>query len=238
MDQEWHTIGTKRSVSGAVSKCTGILESTVIDFTGTLGFGGMKSGIGEVMSWAAQRRTTRVEDQAYLLLGLLGVYMPAMYGEHHNAFTRLQVQLVESCEDDSIFAWQDTEGRHGPLLTKFPDYFSGYSSRPLQPGFLWDEDPRERRMTNRGLRLEPLLRWCNSIGKRECFLMPLNCTHPTDHSLKLCAAIYINEYEGKFSRCGNHRNRSGEWIPHAQVVRHSIDDREGFERKVIYACNF
>ena len=33
------------------------------------------------LAWAARRTTTRVEDTAYCLLGLLGVHMPLLYGE-------------------------------------------------------------------------------------------------------------------------------------------------------------
>ncbi|KAK7185536.1 het domain protein [Paraphaeosphaeria sporulosa] len=42
------------------------------------------------MSWAAQRETTREEDVAYCLLGLLVVNMPLLYGEGAKAFERLQ----------------------------------------------------------------------------------------------------------------------------------------------------
>ena len=37
--------------------------------------------IAKIMSWAATRETTRLEDTSYCLLGLFGVQMPLLYGE-------------------------------------------------------------------------------------------------------------------------------------------------------------
>ncbi|KAK4208077.1 hypothetical protein QBC37DRAFT_82724 [Rhypophila decipiens] len=58
------------------------------------------------MSWAAERRTTRIEDQAYSLLGIFGVNMPLIYGEREKAFIRLQQVIDQNHPDDlSLFAW-------------------------------------------------------------------------------------------------------------------------------------
>jgi hypothetical protein len=56
-------------------------------------------------SWAAQRKTTRVEDTAYCLLGLLGVNMPLLYGEGEKAFIWLQEAVIGSSSDISLLAW-------------------------------------------------------------------------------------------------------------------------------------
>jgi hypothetical protein len=42
------------------------------------------------LSWAASRKTTREEDEAYCLLGLLGINMPLLYGEGGKALVWLQ----------------------------------------------------------------------------------------------------------------------------------------------------
>ncbi|XWW92113.1 hypothetical protein V2A60_000035 [Cordyceps javanica] len=60
----------------------------------------------EKMSWAARRRTTRVEDAAYCLLGIFGIHMPLVYGEQERAFRRLQEEIIRTTSDLSIFAWQ------------------------------------------------------------------------------------------------------------------------------------
>ncbi|KAI8995273.1 hypothetical protein BD414DRAFT_513087 [Trametes punicea] len=57
------------------------------------------------MSWAAHRQTSRLEDQAYSLMGIFGVYMPTIYGEGSNAFLRLQQEIMKTILDQSIFAW-------------------------------------------------------------------------------------------------------------------------------------
>lgn len=47
------------------------------------------------MSWAANRRTTKVEDTAYCLLGIFDVHMPLIYGEgERNARKRLEQEIT------------------------------------------------------------------------------------------------------------------------------------------------
>ena len=58
------------------------------------------------MSWAALRETTRVEDEAYCLLGIFNVHIPLIYGEGTNAFRRLQEEIIRTSHDQSIFAWR------------------------------------------------------------------------------------------------------------------------------------
>ena len=42
--------------------------------------------VAQIMLWAANRITTRVEDRAYSLMGLLDVNMQMLYGEGKKAF--------------------------------------------------------------------------------------------------------------------------------------------------------
>ncbi|CDO76713.1 hypothetical protein BN946_scf184796.g7 [Trametes cinnabarina] len=67
------------------------------------------------MSWAAKRKTTRVEDEAYSLMGLFGVNIPVIYGEGRHAFYRLQEEILRCIPDQSIFAW-------GPLVYERYDW--------------------------------------------------------------------------------------------------------------------
>ena len=57
------------------------------------------------MSWAAGRSTTRLEDQAYCLLGLFDINMPTLYGEGNKAFRRLQEEIMKHSPDTTLFAW-------------------------------------------------------------------------------------------------------------------------------------
>ena len=68
-----------------------------------------QASIAQRMSWASHRKTTRVEDEAYCLLGLFGINMPLLYGEGRKAFLRLQEEIMKRTIDQSILAW---EGGH------------------------------------------------------------------------------------------------------------------------------
>jgi hypothetical protein len=61
--------------------------------------------VAKRMYWASKRKTTRIEDEAYCLLGLFGVNMPLLYGEGYKAFVRLQHEITKETSDQSILAW-------------------------------------------------------------------------------------------------------------------------------------
>ncbi|KAI0389424.1 HET-domain-containing protein [Xylariaceae sp. FL0594] len=84
----WCGLGSKQKLVDAISRATGIET--------------------DGMSWAAGRKTSRKEDMAYCLLGLLDVNMPLLYGEGTKAFRRLQEQIINSVYDHTILAWGST----------------------------------------------------------------------------------------------------------------------------------
>jgi hypothetical protein len=84
------------------------------------------------MSWAARRVTTRIEDNAYCLLGLFGVNMALIYGEGRRAFIRLQEEIVKSEDNHSIFAWSMKDIKVSGLFAPNPDYFYKYHSVRLR----------------------------------------------------------------------------------------------------------
>ena len=57
------------------------------------------------MSWVSRRSTTRVEDMAYCMLGILSINLPLLYGEGERAFLRLQEELIRDSNDQTIFCW-------------------------------------------------------------------------------------------------------------------------------------
>ena len=84
------------------------------------------------LRWAGHRVTTRAEDIAYCLLGLLGVNMPFLYGEGHRAFFRLQEEVLRRAEDYSILAWATTiyrRNKYCDFLAVRPSWFSQASSQ-------------------------------------------------------------------------------------------------------------
>ena len=86
--------------------------------------------VARIISWAANRTTTRVEDRAYSLMGLLDVNMPMLYGEGRKAFHRLQLEIIRSTNDQSIFAWGwNSRGvRIGSILADDPSFFEDCGS--------------------------------------------------------------------------------------------------------------
>ncbi|KAE8152639.1 heterokaryon incompatibility protein-domain-containing protein [Aspergillus avenaceus] len=125
-NKNWHVMGTKVHLVEEISDATGIDDVNLIHY------GIRPTSVGQKLSWAAGRKTTREEDQAYCLLGLLGVHIPLLYGEGHRAFRRLQEEVIRSSTDMSIFAWDCHERSlgscvHWGILARSPNCFSRYS---------------------------------------------------------------------------------------------------------------
>ncbi|KAK3988201.1 beta transducin, partial [Cladorrhinum sp. PSN332] len=109
---DWSSIATRGELSSSISSITGIDASFLLDSSqsGNGQAGGIlprlpSASMAERMSWAAKRETTRVEDVAYSLLGILGVNMPLIYGEGERAFIRLQEEVLRVSDDLTILAW-------------------------------------------------------------------------------------------------------------------------------------
>lgn len=113
--------------------------------------------IAERMMWASRRRTTRVEDRAYSLLGLFGIHMPMLYGEAEQAFRRLQEEIIKVEEDCSILAWRSLPGDTGfapCALATSPDHFFPHGLFSTGNAGQFEQSPLT--MIQRGL-LVPLL---------------------------------------------------------------------------------
>jgi hypothetical protein len=75
-----------------------------------------EASIAQRMCWASRRQTTRGEDEAYCLLGLMGVNLSLLYGEGRTrAFERLQKAILEVSNDETIFAFSNMLGDQTPL---------------------------------------------------------------------------------------------------------------------------
>ena len=102
LSQDWKPIGTKAELANLLNEITRIPVDVLR----------MQRGIESVsvaqrMCWAAKRKTTRLEDEAYSLMGIFGVNMPIHYGEGRKAFRRLQEEIMKVSADTSLFAWGD-----------------------------------------------------------------------------------------------------------------------------------
>ncbi|OHW96933.1 HET domain containing protein [Colletotrichum incanum] len=103
-DQNWNEIGTKLSLGNLIHRTTGIRHDIL---SGHLSLD--STSVAERMSWASTRKTSRLEDIAYCLLGLFDIHMPLLYGEGTRAFNRLQQEIIRSTEDLSILLWAPSE---------------------------------------------------------------------------------------------------------------------------------
>ena len=81
-DKDWQIIGNKDTLADSLNDITRVPEHILRD-----GLSGNRPRVAQIMSWAADRTTTRVEDRAYSLMGLLNVNMPMLYGEGGRHFT-------------------------------------------------------------------------------------------------------------------------------------------------------
>ncbi|KAF2671436.1 HET-domain-containing protein [Microthyrium microscopicum] len=97
--RNWILLGSKSELVDEIHDITKISKDVLR--TGTLEI----AHVATKMSWAANRQTSRVEDRAYSLMGIFGVYMPLLYGEGSNAFIRLQQEILRVSLDPSLFAW-------------------------------------------------------------------------------------------------------------------------------------
>ncbi|TVY15324.1 Vegetative incompatibility protein HET-E-1 [Lachnellula arida] len=80
------------------------------------------------LSWASGRRTGKIEDRAYSLLGLLGVNIPMLYGEGEKSFIRLQEEIIKVSDDHSIFAWKGVKDEYPGILAESLDNFQNCGS--------------------------------------------------------------------------------------------------------------
>ncbi|KAK4644980.1 hypothetical protein QC761_309710 [Podospora bellae-mahoneyi] len=152
-DSKWKLCGQKPRNSDVLSAATKIPEDLLL--------GNHRSSeysVAQRLSWASSRTTTRVEDEAYCLFGILEVNMPLIYGEGKMAFRRLQEELIKRSNDITIFAWQPTreevqEGHCG-VLAASPQAFAlcehvcvWRPSTSHNPQFV---------LTNRGIQLQDI----------------------------------------------------------------------------------
>ena len=106
LDSNWTEFGTKFELASQIYAATDIDKFYLRTQVREPGTFLSRSSVAQRMSWASKRKTSRPEDLAYCLLGLFDVNMPLLYGEGlHKAFLRLQMEIISSIDDETIFAW-------------------------------------------------------------------------------------------------------------------------------------
>jgi hypothetical protein len=157
---DWVEIGTREQLMDDIVSITKISRDFFIH--GRLS----QFSVAQRMSWACRRQTTRVEDEAYCLLGLFGVNIPLLYGEGKRAFFRLQEAIMSDSDDQSIFAWttERPKEQSDPLYSKLSQVdTTGGGLLALSPAQFWtsnfivrcayNEDDRPYSLTNKGIQI-------------------------------------------------------------------------------------
>lgn len=166
-DQDWKEVGNKVSMEMLISRASGI-KAEHLQYPTTASI-----SIAQKMSWAARRQTTRIEDEAYCLLGIFRVNMPLLYGEGSNAFKRLQQEIIKSSNDESIFAWTSETLWFSGLLANHPRDFTNSGDIIQNNDTSLSRAPYS--MTNQGLQIE-LVALQSGDQNAERFESPLRCT--------------------------------------------------------------
>jgi hypothetical protein len=204
-NKEWTLRGTKAGLSKALEAVTGIDGQVLRDSTILADV-----PVARRMSWAANRRTTRVEDIAYCLLGIFDVSMPMLYGEGEKAFARLQEEIAKETNDLTLFAWQaralESSNSGDAGVQKYRGILATSPAEFLNAGaIVAGDDARFNEVfltTNKGMRLNSRL----GSGPGGSYVLNLNCylrgdpTQQIGIYLKLHGAgLYAREQPDRFA---------------------------------------
>ena len=203
-NNDWQFIGDKKRHSGTLQAITRVPQNVL-----RTGLSLTRPCVAQMMSWAANRETSRVEDRAYSLLGLLDVSMPMLYGEGKGAFERLQLEIIRKSNDQSIFAWNPRGkiGRSGSVLADGPHFFHDCSdlqtmeinefTEALKADISKEEKERlgSFLVTNRGIQIWLPLRPCNDSCT--IFKTTLQCRAAEDQGP---VTIYLTLWKSNYYR--------------------------------------
>ncbi|KAH7910514.1 hypothetical protein BJ138DRAFT_1126800 [Hygrophoropsis aurantiaca] len=142
--------------------------------------------VREKMVWASKRRTTRVEDMAYCLMGLFNVQITVAYGEGKRAFYRLQAEIMQNCNDIGVFVWSGSPSLNNSMIASGPECYTAIEMDPndgltrllyaiggeekvqmLLAGFAPPRGDTSFRLTNRGVQMRLPLFDVESYTKSE-----------------------------------------------------------------------
>jgi hypothetical protein len=188
-NEAWVLLGSKARLIEHIQKATKIGQRFLLSRELI-----KDASIATKFSWAAPRTTTRLEDIAYCMLGLLEVNMPMLYGEGDRAFYRLQLEIIRQNNDQSIFLWEFTSNQWQTtaVLAPSPAFFEHASL--VNPTTLRNSvDLLTYEITNNGLRVTLP---CISIGQDRVIAL-LNCQNEDGNTM----GIWLEALgDGKYHR--------------------------------------
>jgi hypothetical protein len=130
------------------------------------------ASIDEKINWVSHRRTARLEDMAYCLLGILGLSMDLRYGEGSRVFIRLRDEIIRWENDDL----PDTisSGREAIEILRLPRRRVKHTGGPGTRR----KYPLPSRETQEGIELQPMTRSSQAVMG----LARANHAQPPSHS--------------------------------------------------------
>ncbi|KAK4955620.1 hypothetical protein LTR10_006559 [Elasticomyces elasticus] len=179
-DQHWNCLGTKKDLLDALSSITRIPRDVL---SHNRHFS--TCSVAQRMSWASDRETREVEDEAYSLMGLFDISLKLIYGEGQKAFIKLQREIIASSADQSIFSWKLDSRKHragSSLLAPSPHAFAECGN--IVPTSV----QKPYSLTNIGLSIQ----WNTWPHSMETYLAYLDCTEvgsPTSEIAILIAKL-------------------------------------------------
>jgi Heterokaryon incompatibility protein (HET) len=204
LDRYWVDIGTSYSLQPIIQRITGIDRPQGGEVHYTF------ASVAQKFSWAAKRKTARVEDQAYCMLGILGIQMPLLYGEGQNAFRRLQKEIIKTSNDESIFAWEPDEPyslKECGALAPSIDCFSRSSGIVFPDNAMRIQELHRSDFTKtkNGLRIHTLL-YHKENDSSHFYCAVLNCGRWSGKEGQTFVGIYLlDDLGGTYSRTRNHK---------------------------------
>ncbi|KAI1124952.1 heterokaryon incompatibility protein-domain-containing protein [Nemania abortiva] len=137
-NSEWNYIGSKDDANNErLARITGI-DRELLGATSPeeIRHRLSRTPICQRMSWASRRETSKIEDEAYCLLGIFDIHMPLLYGEGEAAFIRLQQMIARTTNDLTIFAWKLQRNmvvKHNPRnIMRYDPISKRYGPGPLE----------------------------------------------------------------------------------------------------------
>ena len=115
-DRHWKSLGTKADLTELISSRSNI-DAETLEHPETMYI----KSVAQRMSWAAHRQATRIEDEAYSLLGIFEVTLTMQYGEGSLAFMRLQEMILQKSNDQTLFVWDFAPDPIEETLERMPN---------------------------------------------------------------------------------------------------------------------
>lgn len=184
--KSWSCLGTRSELASLISSTTGIRLAYLLQTEDRKDV--FRACVAEKMSWVSSRKTTRVEDIAYCMLGIFEINMPLLYGEGTRAFTRLQEEIVRSSDDHTIFCWDwdaSVSPRWVSMLAPSPQSFRNSADYRPTPS----ETATPYSITNMGLALTlPVI---HTLGGMYAFLDAAT-SNRDHHKIAICLRQSVN----------------------------------------------